>query len=844
MGWKKVFRYIAPYWVAVVSVFLAIGLKELIDPFVEQELSPFLFCAAPVVFTAWYGGVWPGLFCVGLVGFLTSSFFVIPEYNMFLKGNVGFVRMTMFLLEGVLISVLAGAMHDARRRAQTLGESAALAYRDAQRHVEELTRTKDALLDAQTGLRRAIAEAHAANRAKSDFLANVSHELRTPLNAVIGMTDLCLQEPLSDDVRENLTVARESASMLLRLLNDLLDFSKIEAGRFELEMTPFRLREALDEVMKTLALRAHSKGLELVLNVRPEAPDYLVGDATRLEQIVANLVGNSIKFTEQGEVIVDVEMHSLTAKKVCLLFRVADTGIGISPEDQKRIFAPFTQADASSTRQYDGIGLGLAIASQLISAMEGRIWVESNIGEGSKFYFTAWFELASDEQGRVMVDQDLTPLRDVPVLIVDDNAANRRILRDTLRHWKMRPALASNAEQALLHLRRGDQGRRFPLILLDALMPGVDGVELAHTIQKDPDLATSIVLMLSSADKQEFAQRCADLDVTYLEKPVAQADLAAALLSAYAGIRTRRLEEPLAVERNAAPVAANVLVVEDTPANQKVLTKILEKRGHTVIGADNGREAIELCYHHVFDVVVMDVQMPTMDGFQATAAIRNLEPSAASDRTSPDVPIIAMTAHATRGFEERCLAAGMDAYLSKPVDAAQLVQLIESYATRSGSLRRENVARLNHTSRALISATPSVTASLAAPEIQRCDGHSNNLASRSTLSNEVDFRGALERMDGNRTLMVDMANFFLEDAPELLERIRTGLREANAEEVRRAAHSLKGLASNFGAELTVATARAIEKLAEAGQLSAAAAKAAELEQCVEDVMESLRSFQV
>ncbi len=715
--------------------------------------------------------------------------------------------------------------------------SAALAYRDSQRHVEELTRTKDALLDAQTGLRRAIAEAQSASRAKSDFLANVSHELRTPLNAVIGMTDLCLQESLSDDVRENLTVARESASMLLRLLNDLLDFSKIEVGRFELENAPFRLRDALDEVKKTLSLRAHDKGLELALNVHPEAPDYLVGDATRLEQVVANLVGNALKFTDQGEVIVDVEIHSLTPKKVCLLFRVTDTGIGISPADQQRIFAPFTQADASSTRQYDGIGLGLAIASQLIAAMNGRIWVESNVGEGSRFFFTAWFELASEDQRGAAIALDLAPLRGVPVLIVDDNAANRRILRDTLRHWRMRPTLAGSAEQALSQLRHGDQGRRFPLVLLDALMPGVDGFELARAIQGDPHLPTSTVLMLSSADQREFAHRCSDLDLTCLEKPVAQNELAAALLAAYAGIRSQREEEPMAANQNVSDVSANVLVVEDTPANQKVMSKILEKRGHSVIAADNGREAIELCHRHAFDVIVMDVQMPTMDGFQATAAIRNMEPSTSQDRTSPDVPIVAMTAHATRGFEERCLAAGMDAYLSKPVEASQLIQLIESYAMSRGALRREDSTPLNHVPR------PALIAKRDAKENVK-DGFRAPPGASRGLSNVIDFEGALERMDGNRNLLVDMANFFLEDAPELLERIRVGLRDGQAEEVQRAAHSLKGLASNFGAELTVVTARSIERSAAAGRLQAASAEAAELEHCVEELMEALRSIPV
>jgi signal transduction histidine kinase/CheY-like chemotaxis protein/HPt (histidine-containing phosphotransfer) domain-containing protein len=833
MGWKTVWQWAGPYVVAVISVAAAFVLKDLIDPFVEQELSPFLLCAAPVVFTAWYGGIWPGLFCVSLVGLITSSFFVGHEYNAFLKGNVGLVRMGIFLLEGVMISILAGAMHEARRRAQLYGERAETAYREAQRHVEELTRTKDALLDAQTGLRRAIADAQNANRAKSDFLANVSHELRTPLNAVIGMIDLSLQEKLTDDVQENLAVARESASMLLRLLNDLLDFSRIEVGRFELEASPFRLRETLAELMKKLSLRAYEKGLELAVQVHPGVPDHLVGDATRLEQVVANLVNNALKFTQQGEVVVTIEAPSFTDRKVCLAFCVSDTGIGISPEDQERIFAPFTQADSSSTREYEGIGLGLAISSQLVSAMEGRIWVESELGQGSRFFFTAWFDLAADPHRAPAIDADLAPLRGAPVLIVDDSTANRRILRDVLRDWRLRPVLAATAEQALERLRRGAHGRRFPVVLVDALMPGVSGFDLAETIQHDPELATAVVLMLSSSDKQEFSHRCAELDVIFLEKPVAQADLADALLTAYRGVAPAREQGRPLEALSPPPVCAHVLVVEDTPANQKVTTKILEKRGHRVTAADNGRQAVEWCQRLAFDVVVMDVQMPDMDGFQATAAIRAMPPSLDHDRTSPDVAIIAMTAHATRGFEERCLAAEMDAYLSKPVDAEKLVTLVESYAA-GREPQMENVV-------------PHPEATTAGGDYCRWDAESERTGPRSapaSLANVVDFDAALERMDGNRELLADMATFFLEDSPELLARIREGLEDGAEETVRRASHSLKGLASNFGAERTVQTARAIEKSAEAGDLEQAGAYFADLEQCVDELSNALQSLHV
>jgi CheY-like chemotaxis protein/HPt (histidine-containing phosphotransfer) domain-containing protein len=360
-------------------------------------------------------------------------------------------------------------------------------------------------------------------------------------------------------------------------------------------------------------------------------------------------------------------------------------------------------------------------------------------------------------------------------------------------------------------------------------MPGTDGFELSERIQEDPDLATPIVLMISTADKQANSHRCAPLEVTFLEKPVAQADLAEAILSAYVGVPTQRAERPFEM-RIPPRIAAHVLVVEDTPANQKVTTKILAKRGHRVMAADNGRRAVELCQRHAFDVIIMDVQMPDMDGFQATAAIRQLEPSLRHDRTSPDVAIIAMTAHATRGFEERCLAAEMDAYLSKPVDAERLIALVESYAAGREPQFEEDALQ------------PGLVKSVSGTEI-RWDAEKDwtaPLGARFALPNVVDFDAALERMDGNRELLADMATFFLEDSPALVARIRAGLQNGSCEEVRRAAHSLKGLASNFGAERTVQTARTVEKAAEAGDVSQAAEYFSELEQCVNELTGALQ----
>jgi len=526
-------------------------------------------------------------------------------------------------------------------------------------------------------------EAEAANRAKSEFLANISHELRTPMNAIIGMTDLALAEPLSPLVRDYLQTVESSAEVLLGLLNEILDFSRLEAGKFVLETSPFELHSVLDETMRTLAVRAHEKHLELACDLPGDIPDRLIGDPLRLRQILLNLVGNAIKFTEQGEVIVRVMREAVEGDHVTLRFEVSDTGIGISPEDQKRIFAPFTQADASTTRHHGGTGLGLSIASDLIHLMNGKIWIDSEVGQGSTFTFLIRLKLQADARPASVAPEVIPPrIGGLPVLVVDDNTTSRRIVKSALRDWSLAPEGAADGEVAFQRLReRVEAGTPFRILILDSLVPGTDSLELVRRIQNEPQLADLRVILLSAGDRQSLMRRTGELQIAaFLEKPVSRSRLWDAVLQATGSeVPPASMEPPLLPPADSElPCPARqqrILLAEDTPANQKLIVSVLERRGHLVDVAPNGETAVELAAKNDYALILMDVQMPVMDGFQATAAIRAQQ---TPDR--PRVPIVAMTAHAMRGDRERCLAAGMDAYIAKPIDIRRLIELVEQSA--------------------------------------------------------------------------------------------------------------------------------------------------------------------
>jgi PAS domain S-box-containing protein len=661
---------------------------------------------------------------------------------------------------------------------------------------------------AEEALHRAKAAADAANKAKSDFLANMSHEIRTPMNAVIGMTELLLDTPLTGTQREYLAIVQESGEALLTLINDVLDFSKIEAGKFELDPSVFDLPETLGDTMKSLAVRAARQGLELAFEVDSDVPVMLEGDYARLRQVIINLVGNAIKFTQKGEVVLTVRRESGDAQNAVLRFSVKDTGIGIPIDKRDIIFEEFRQADSSTTRTYGGTGLGLAISSRLIGLMGGRIWVESELGQGSIFHFTTRFVVRDDVVRPPRQQTEF--LAETPILIVDDNATNRRILSEMLTNWGMRPTLAATARDGLQLLREAHARRDpFRLVLSDVNMPDVSGFTFAEWVRAEPDVANTPIIMLTSSGRDGDAERRDQLKIAArLMKPVKQSELFDAIVTTLGVTMTEPTVPPSPSAESAWSIRPlKILLAEDNLANQKLACGVLGKQGHQVTVAGSGRAAVDAWQSQAFDLILMDVQMPELDGFEATQLIRQLESTSVGRGTH--IPIIAMTAHAMKGDRERCLESGMDDYLSKPIRSQQIAEKLHSVFGQTADQPK----------------TP-ITANDNPP----------------TPSPIIDWQTALEGVENDRELFATVIQAFLETSPENLTQIREAIRTQQPSPIQHAAHSLKGELLALGATVAAESARQLELASKSGDWIAIQNTFEQFDRCVTMLQEPLTRF--